>query len=239
MTEPLCPPPPLTQRRHYLKGLAAMGLLGGAGLSGLIQDVLAAGNAPVSPGLRQINGQVSVNGRPAREGQTLQTGDRVVTGKQSSAIYVIGQNAYLQRAESTVGFDPAAGPPGAAGSVASVMRVISGKILSVFGKGEQRIETATATIGIRGTGCYIESGDSKVYFCLCYGEALLTPHADPAHSETIVTRHHDHPLYIHHDSAMPMMVPAHVINHSDDELILLENLVGRWPPFYGQGGYSY
>jgi hypothetical protein len=30
------------------------------------------------------------------------------------------------------------------------------------------------------------------------------------------------------------MVTAPVINHTDTELILLENLVGRWPPFYGQ-----
>jgi hypothetical protein len=36
-----------------------------------------------------------------------------------------------------------------------------------------------------------------------------------------------------------MMVPAGVINHSDDELNLLESLVGRLPPFYGQGGTKY
>ena len=37
-----------------------------------------------------------------------------------------------------------------------------------------------------------------------------------------------------------MMAPAAVINHTDAELILLENSVGRWPPFYdGQGGSRY
>jgi hypothetical protein len=47
-------------------------------------------------------------------------------------------------------------------------------------------------------------------------------------------------MYIHNDMKMPkMMVPAGVINHSDDELKLLEALVGRWPPFYGQGGPRY
>jgi hypothetical protein len=30
-----------------------------------------------------------------------------------------------------------------------------------------------------------------------------------------------------------MMVPADVINHTDAELILLESLVGRVPPFGG------
>jgi hypothetical protein len=36
------------------------------------------------------------------------------------------------------------------------------------------------------------------------------------------------------------MAPAAMVNHTDAELILLENLVGRWPPFYGKSGaYGY
>jgi hypothetical protein len=43
-------------------------------------------------------------------------------------------------------------------------------------------------------------------------------------------------MYIHNDMKMPkMMVPADVINHTDDELTLLEALVGRRPPAWGQG----
>jgi len=30
-----------------------------------------------------------------------------------------------------------------------------------------------------------------------------------------------------------------VINHTDTELELLENLVGRWPPFYGKVATGY
>lgn len=62
--------------------------------------------------------------------------------------------------------------------------------------------------------------------------------ADPSHIERIETTHHDHPIYIHHDSSMPMMVDATVINHSDAELELLESLVGRRPPF-SANGYRY
>ena len=47
-------------------------------------------------------------------------------------------------------------------------------------------------------------------------------------------------MYIYNDMKMPkMMVPADVVNHSDLELTLLEGLVGRRPPFYGKGDYSY
>jgi hypothetical protein len=42
---------------------------------------------------------------------------------------------------------------------------------------------------------------------------------------------------IYHDKNMPTMASARVVNHSDAELILLENLTGRWPPFYGSNSY--
>jgi hypothetical protein len=121
------------------------------------------------------------------------------------------------------------------------MRVVSGKILSVFGKNSGRsIQTSTATIGIRGTGCYIEDegtgAKARTYFCLCYGTAELVPKAAPQEVETYTTTHHDKPMYVHNDMAMTkMMVPAEVINHTDEELTLLEGLVGRVTPFYGTG----
>jgi hypothetical protein len=223
-------------RRRLLKALAAAGLLGPAGISGLIRDALAKGDAPIRPGLHKVRGEVVVNRRLATEGQLIQPGDTIVTGRNSEAIYVIGQDAFMQRELSTVSF----------GSDAAVnlMRVVTGKILSVFGKGARSIQVSTATIGIRGTGCYIESEGTgtkaRTYFCLCYGSAELTPNAAPQESETYSTTHHDKPMYIHNDMKMAkMMVPAGVINHSDAELDLLESLVGRSTPFAGQGGSKY
>ncbi len=223
-------------RRRILKALAAAGLLGPAGISGLIGHALAKGNAPVAPGLHKLRGSVTVNGKPAREGQLVGAGDTVVTGPGSEAIYVIGQDAFLQRESSTVSFG--------ADAALNLMRVVTGKLLSVFGKGKKTIQVSTATIGIRGTGCYIEDegegARARTYFCLCYGDVELIPSAAPHERETYSTTHHDKPMYVHNDMKMPkMMVPASVINHTDDELKLLEALVGRWPPFYGQGGPKY
>lgn len=218
----------MKSRRRTLIALAATGALGPAGFAGLIREALAAGVKPVAPGMHRIVGSVTINGQPAREGQLVRPGDRIDTGPNSEAIYVIGQDAYLQREKSSIGF--------AAEATAGVMRVISGAILSVFGKGEKRLEVPTATIGIRGTACYIEAEPKKVYFCLCYGIAEVAPVADPKQIERIETKHHDHPILIHNDSAMPAMADATVINHTDVELTMLENLVGRWPPFYGKSG---
>jgi len=214
------------QRRDILKQLAASAVLGSVGL---LRDALANGTKPVTPGMYKVKGMVTINGKPAAPGMIIGTGDSIVTGANSEAIYVIGQDAYLQRAGSTVSFS---------GVSADVMRVLSGKILSVFGKGAKKLETVTATIGIRGTGCYIESEARRVYFCLCYGVAELIPVADTNRVEIIETRYHDHPLYIH-DSSKSMIVDAPVINHSDLELKLIESLVGRWPPFSQDGANRY
>lgn len=225
----------MNPRRQLLKQLGAAGLLSAGGIMGFLQRTLAAGNNPVPPGLHKIKGQVSVNGQPAKEGQLILPGDTVVTGKEGEALYVIGQDAFLQRGGSTVNFGK---------SMADFMRVLNGRILSVFGKANREIRFSTATIGIRGTACYIEekvgadeTADDKAstYFCLCYGAAEVIPTAAPQEREIVTTTRHDHPLWISNDMKMPsMMVSAPLINHTDAELILLENLVGRWPPFYGQ-----
>jgi len=63
----------------------------------------------------------------------------------------------------------------------------------VFGSGERRLHFPTATIGIRGTACYVDSQLGRDYFCLCHGEAELIPLAAPAHRRPLRTRHHDEP----------------------------------------------
>ena len=220
-----------TVRRATLGKLLAASTLGFTGIGGMIGRSLAAGSAPLRPGIQQIIGRVTVNGKVAESGMLVGPGDTIVSEANSQAIYVIGQDAFLQRAGSTVTFSGGNGVEG--------LRILSGKLLSVFGRGNKRIETTTAVIGIRGTGCYIESEPRRVYFCLCYGVAELQPNADPNHVERIETRHHDHPVYIHHDATMPMMADASVINHADAELELLERLVGRQPPFGTTSDRSY
>jgi hypothetical protein len=222
-------------RRELLLGMAAGGALGAGGLLGLVREALAAGSLPATPGFRHIKGPVGVDNTRASIGLNIKPGQTVMTGVGGEAVYIIGPDAFLQREKTKILFEDSAG--------VQVMRVIIGKVLSVFGKGREKtrnlqLVTPTATIGIRGTGCYIEAEETRTYFCLCYGEAEVTPKGDPKQKETIKTRHHDHPIYI--DAAGDkMMVPAEVINHTDAELIMLENAMGRWPPFYGQGGNRY
>ena len=97
------------------------------------------------------------------------------------------------------------------------------------------MKAANATIGIRGTGAYFEVDGKEVYFCLCYGEAVVSGPNMP--DKTVVTRHHEQPLLLVEGSAAMAAKPGPVRNHTDDELVMLEKLVGREPPFLKGGQY--
>jgi len=111
----------------------------------------------------------------------------------------------------------------------------TGKILSVFAKKPLSIRAANATIGIRGTGCYLEVEPADVYFCLCYGEAVVQ---GPGMADKLVkTTHHESPLLLHEDGSVMEADKAGFRNHTDSELVMLEALVGREPPFMKNGKY--
>lgn len=185
--------------------------------------IWAAGSQPVEPGFRRLKGDVRINGSPAHIGRVVLPGDVITTGAGAEAIYVVGSDAFLLRERSEVGHF-------AEGAV-WVLRVVQGKLLSVFGPGEKSLQTPSATIGIRGTGCYLEAEPDQTYFCLCYGKADLVPVADPSQAIHLQTTYHDKPFMVSRELGQAMLSTAPVKNHRDAELIELEALVGRRPPF--------
>lgn len=214
-------------RRRLLRYLLASGALGAGGISGLISTALAKGEIPIKPGINSVKGEVKINGKPAKVGDPVQRGDSVATGRASEAVLVIERDAFLVRDNTQVQFGTDV--------VKQTLRLVTGKILSVFATGQHTLLTPSATIGIRGTGAYLEAVQAeRDYFCLCYGEADVETAG--GHRTAYRTTHHENPLYL---SRGGEMTAAAVINHSDDELVMLENLVGRWPPFGSSGYYNY
>jgi hypothetical protein len=207
-------------RRAVLKAAAALAVQ-----MALLRRALAAGT--IEKGIYRVRGDARVNGEPARAGQEIRPGDTVTTGPGAELVFVVGRDAYLVRERSRLSF------------AADALRIATGAVLSVFGSGRRRIETATATIGIRGTGVYVEAEPERTYVCTCYGEVDLEARDDPASRETVRTRHHEAPRYIMARGAPQMLMQAPVVNHSDAELILLESLVGRRPPFMDSGVNPY
>lgn len=212
-----------SSRRALLLGLGIAPLL--------VREALASAGRPIVPGFHQLEGEVRLNRQPARPGTAVNPGDVVTTGRDGRAVFVVERDAFLLRANSEVEI-------AASGAGIRTLRVLSGKLLSVFGKGEKRFVLPTATLGIRGTAVYVEAEPVRSYICTCYGEAEIQALADPHVRETVRTRHHDAPRFVHAASRGALIQPAPVFNHSDAELIMLEALVGRVPPFYDPWGDS-
>ena len=189
-----------------------------------------------------MRGQVSVNGQAATMDTFITARDKVETGAKSHVIFVVGKDAFILRSNGSLQLEPDPAPaPDVSDKVketsVGVMRMLTGKLLSVFGKRKHRITTAVATIGIRGTGVYVESDPEESYVCTCYGTTDLSAINEPGSSETIVSTHHSAPRYISaRGSAGKLIQPAPFKNHDDEELLLIETLVGRTTPFLVPGG---
>lgn len=211
-------------RREWMRILAAGA---GAVASARIAEALAKGD--VAPGINRLDGTAAINGRPAHAGDPVQLGDRVSTGHGSQAVIVVGSDAFLLRARSTIEVKGNEG-------VLSGLLVASGQVLSVFAKKPVAIQAASASIGIRGTGCYIEIGADSVYFCLCYGEAVVEG-PGMAQAKLVKTTHHEEPLVLREDGGVMRAEPGTFQNHTDAELVMLEALVGREPPFMKNATY--
>ena len=221
---------PSKQRRLVLSAVSVSALA--AGFADL-REALAQGSKP--PGMYHLQGTVRVNGKPVRRGHIVSPGDEVQTAANSFAIFVVGKDAFMMRSSTKV-------ETSGSGAIADVLRLVTGRMLSVFSPGARRVETSTATIGIRGTGVYLQAEAKRTYICTCYGTVEVAPVGMPKMIEKITTEHHEQPRYIYADRSMPedkMMPKAPIINHTDAELILLESLAGRKPPFVGKGYKPY
>jgi len=206
-----------------------------AGVMGTIAFLL--NGCRLSTGIRQITGEVLINGRrigpeqlEGPDGVPVPSDATISTGVTGSVIFVIGRDAFLVRGNSRLELKPDL-MDGKQKEI-SGFHLRSGAILSVFARKKRTLRTITAVIGIRGTGIYLETDSEKTYVCTCYGTSHLQVKDVPEINETVTTLHHDQPRFIY--SGEKRIDPAPVVNHSDQELILLERLVGRVPPFVKQ-----
>jgi hypothetical protein len=201
------------QRRSFLQAAAAWTSMGG----------FVAAHAQQRSNIVELQGDARVNGQRVTPQTTLQTGDMIETGPDSNVVFVVGNSAFLVRQNSRMVVER-----GITLSIVSVLRLITGAVVSVWGKGTPRqIVTPTLTAGIRGTGVYTEvfpQQANRSYFCNCYGVVEMGASNDRATSRSD-----------YHQSfwgeAEPKngryLTPAQAINHTDEELEMLARLVGE------------
>lgn len=196
---------------------------------------------PTDRSIYRLTGDVTVNGDPATLETFIDANALIKTGNNSEIVFVVGDDAHILRENSELQLS-------GEGVIESGLKVITGGLLSVFGKRKKKepisLSTSTATIGIRGTGVYLESESDRSYICTCYGVADIEAQFS-SESETVATQYHDEPRYVYRAGSETLIQKAPLINHTDAELALVEALVGRVPPFpnfrdnYGGSRRSY
>lgn len=185
-----------------------------------------------------LSGQVTVNDQPATLATRIKPGDTVQTAQNSEIVFVVNSHSMILESESKLLIEQPAGTTDS--SIIGGLRMLSGKLLSVSRNSALKVTSSTATIGIRGTGFYIEADPERTYFCTCYGATEVEANSDPSSRESIVSTHHDRPVYIVADGGSGNNIRlAPFINHTDQELSLIETIVGRRTPFvFSNGSYT-
>jgi len=227
------------QRRDFLIKALSYGLFAGGAMVST-HPAWAMGKIPgqLPPGrsIYRLSGKVRIDGRNATLETPITFKSVIETGADGNIVFAVGKDAFILRNHGKLEMQGSS-------VILTGLRLVTGKLLSVFGKRkpEQRlgVSTAVATIGIRGTGMYVESQPEQTYICTCYGTADLASISDQTSKETVITKHHDSPRYILANApAGKSIQQAPVINHTDEELELIESLVGRSVPFAFTGDYD-
>lgn len=212
-------------RRAFLLRALAAGLFAAGGIRDAPAQLFGRRphKLPAGQSVYEASGAVTVNGQAASAATRIAPGDRIETAAGAQLIFVVGADAFILREKSRLEI-------GGSNFVVNILRLATGALLSVFGKGTpKQLTTPASTIGIRGSGLYVESEPERSYVCNCYGDIQIAVVDDPNVTERIVSKHHDAPRYVL--KARRRIVPAPFINHTDVELALIESLVGRTPPF--------
>jgi hypothetical protein len=201
------------QRRSFIKAASAWVSMGG----------FASAHAQQRSNIVELQGDAMVNGQALTRDRTILTGDSVQTGPNSNLIFVIGNSSFQVRQNSRFTVER-----GASIFAVSVLRLLTGGVAAVFGKGSNRqVVTPTLTAGIRGTGIYsevFEAQNFRSYFCNCYGTIDMGAGPDRTVSQSS-----------YHQSFWGEVTPkngryltaANAINHTDEELEFLAKLVDQ------------
>lgn len=180
-------------------------------------------------GVTALTGPAFVNGRPLVAGAAVNPGDHVIAGHGAGVTFVAGDAVYRLRALTDL-------TTGSVEILRGALRLVTGGLLAVFGGGRHTIVTPRATMGIRGSGVYVESTPDRLYLCNCYGTARVVVPLGGGRTieqEFSATRHNAR-LLAPGPSGQWELREAAQLNHSDDELVDLEATAGRTPPFMGR-----
>ncbi|HYG54642.1 MAG TPA: hypothetical protein VD965_05050 [Burkholderiales bacterium] len=196
-------------------------------LTGALLPLPAAAQAGA---VHEISGDVRLNGFPMATNSAVFAGQTITTGDNGRVWFTLGADAFFLRPGSELRLRAQS----AAGVVIDALRLVTGAMGATFGRGRPRsVITPSATIGIRGTGVYVEASALETYACNCFGAVDIHSTATGTMMESVRVMAENHQARrIHRDPQGGMRIQrAPFERHTNEEIIRLESLTGRPSPF--------
>jgi hypothetical protein len=183
------------------------------------------GHAQASGIVHELSGEVLLNGFPLARNSELRAGQTIVTGGDGRVMFTLGADAYFLRPGTELRLQS----NDATDRVADLLRLVTGALGATFSRGARRsVVTRTGTIGIRGTGIYLEATREATYACTCFGSTELRSTLRGQTQETVPVTAERH---VARRITAAGIVPASFERHTSDEIARLERLAGRPNPF--------
>lgn len=168
--------------------------------------------------IHELSGDVRLDGRRIASNAAIQAGQTLATGAEGRIWFTLAGDAYFLRPGSELRLQ---GFPGR-DKLVEVLRLITGALGATFARGPRRsVVTGTVTVGIRGTGVYVETGAAETYACTCFGTTDVNGLAVSAtnHAARLLRR------------GETQLQEAPLERHTSEEIGRLESLAGRPYPF--------
>ena len=173
--------------------------------------------------IHELSGDVFINKRLASQADVVQAGDVVSTSQNGSIAFSVDGDAFRLSGFSSIRVG------NRKNSLINTLELFTGRLLSVFATGRPRkIVTASLTMGIRGTGVYLENTPSSTFCCTCYGKTTVQ---SGGHTLDFDAVHHDGRQFDYEGRKLVNIGPGEMRGHTDDDLRQLEGYVGRVPLF--------
>src|SRR5437588_5656869 len=131
-------------RMHIQRRRALLTLAAGIGLPAALGRALA--QASAKQGVRTVQGDMRINGKPAEVGTLVRPGDTIVLANGALATFVVGQDAFRMRGDSRAELIGSGVP-------VSALQLVPGKRLGAFCPGHaRRLASAPGSMGISAAG---------------------------------------------------------------------------------------
>jgi FecR protein len=174
-----------------------------------------------------LEGDVFINGTRADFGSKVKDGDLINTGINSSCEIIFGQGNIFHLEQETIieikwTDNRISIKKGALGAVFS-------KLKNVLPKGEiLKLDSPSATAGVRGTSFYIRVEDEKnTYICTCNGSLELS-----AGNKSIQTNTQYHKAYrFTTEGSVSTVLSAGLLYHQDEDMDKLASKIGTTIPW--------